>query len=386
MIERWREIPYRKSCLMIGSRRSGKTTLLKHRYPEWPYATLDDLDHLDWAKRDPKGFISHLGKQAIIDEIQRHPLLTVAVKYAVDIEKSQFLMTGSSTLGLLDAAADTLAGRIDIISLPTVCWGEEHGGPTHSILNDRAKPPLVKEANRSLTQAMTYGQFPEVLLQENDNNKHEVLVNYRNTYFTRDLMQLSNIENLDGLLVVLHHLARSLGSHLEVSNFAREAGISHPTAKKYLNALHQAQLTFKLYGFQFGPAKRYIKAAKTYFADNGIIHSLNTGAGAGQLIENFVLAEFEKRRKLGLIKTDQFYYYKSAGGNEIDLVFEVDNTVYAVEIKSTRQPSPRDLLNLRQFSDRLNRPVRRYLIYLGDEYRTIDNIELLPIGAIFKGR
>jgi len=186
--------------------------------------------------------------------------------------------------------------------------------------------------------------------------------------------------------VVLHHLARSLGSHLEVSNFAREAGISHPTAKKYLNALHQAQLTFKLYGFQFGPAKRYIKAAKTYFADNGIIHSLNTGAGAGQLIENFVLAEFEKRRKLGLIKTDQFYYYKSAGGNEIDLVFEVDNTVYAVEIKSTRQPSPRDLLNLRQFSDRLNRPVRRYLIYLGDEYRTIDNIELLPIGAIFKGR
>jgi len=386
MIERWLEIPSRRSCLIIGSRRSGKTTLLKHRYPEWPYATLDDLDHLDWAKRDPKGFISHLGKQAIIDEIQRHPLLTVAVKYAVDNEKARFLMTGSSTLGLLDAAADTLAGRIDIISLPTICWGEEQGGPTHSILNDRADPPHIKEANRSLTKAMAYGQFPEVLLQENDSDKHEVLVNYRNTYFTRDLMQLSNIENLDGLLVVFHHLSRSLGSHLEVSNFAREAGISHPTAKKYLNALQQAQLTFKLYGYQFGPAKRYIKAAKTYFADNGIILSLNAGIGAGQLLENFVLAEFEKRRKLGMIKTDQFYYYKSAGGNEIDLVFEVDNTVYAIEIKSTRRPAPRDLHNLGQFSDRLNRPVRRYLVYPGDEYRTIDNIQLLPIGALFKGR
>jgi predicted AAA+ superfamily ATPase len=371
---------------MIGSRRSGKTTLLKHRYPEWLYATLDDLDHLDWAKRDPKGFISHLGKQAIIDEIQRHPLLTVAVKYAIDNEKARFLMTGSSTLGLLDAAADTLAGRIDIISLPTACWGEAEGGPTHSILNDRANPPHIKEANRSLTKAMTYGQFPEVLLQKNDSDKHEVLVNYRNTYFTRDLMQLSNIENIDGLLGVFHHLARSLGSHLEVSNFAREAGISHPTAKKYLNALQQAQLTFKLYGYQFGPAKRYIKAAKTYFADNGIIHSLNTGVGTGQLFENFVLAEFEKRRKLGMIKADQFYYYKSAGGNEIDLVFEVDDTVYAVEIKSTRMPSPRDLQNLRQFSDRLNRPVQRYLVYLGDEYRTIDNIQLLPIGALFRGR
>jgi predicted AAA+ superfamily ATPase len=386
MFQRWLDIPSRRSCLIVGSRRSGKTTLLKHRYPQWPYATLDDLDHLDRAKRDPKGCISDLGKQAIIDEIQRHPLLTVAVKFALDNEKARFLMTGSSTLGLLDAAADTLAGRIDIISLPTACWGEELGAPTHSILNDQASLSQIKEANRSFAGAMTYGQFPEVLCQQSNNDKHEVLVNYRNTYFTRDLMQLSNLENLDGLLAVLQHLVRSIGSHLEVSNFAREAGISHPTAKKYLNALQQAQLTFKLYGYQYGPAKRYIKAAKTYFADNGIILSLNTGASSGQLFENFVLAEFEKRRKLRIIKTDQFYYYKSAGGNEIDLIFEVDNTVYAIEIKSNRKPSPRDLQSLKQFTDRLNRPVRRYLIYPGDEYRTIDNIRLLPVAALCRGQ
>jgi predicted AAA+ superfamily ATPase len=386
MFQRWLEIPSQRSCLIVGSRRSGKTTLLKHRYADWPYATLDDLDYLDWAKRDPKGLISHLGIKAIIDEIQRLPMLTVAVKYAVDNEKARFLMTGSSTLGLLDAAADSLAGRIDIVSLPTACWGEELGGSTHSILRDQAHPPQIKEASRTLSEAMTYGQFPEVLIQEKDSDKHEVLVNYRNTYFTRDLMQLSNIENLDGLLAVLQHLTRSLGSHLEVSNFAREAGISHPTTKKYLNALQQAQLTFKLYGYQYGPAKRYIKAAKTYFADNGIIHSLNAGVGAGQLFENFVLAEFEKRRKLGMISADQFYYYKSAGGNEIDLVFEADNEVHAVEIKSTRRPAPRDLKNLRHFSDRLNRPVRRYLIYLGEEYRMMDNIKLLPAAALFRGQ
>ncbi len=371
---------------MVGSRRSGKTTLLKQRYPEWPYATLDDLDYLDWAKRDPKGFISRLGKEAIIDEIQRLPILTVAVKYAVDNEKARFFMTGSSTLGLLDAAADSLAGRIDIISLPTACWGEESGGPTHAILDEQASPVQIKEAGRGLLAAMTYGQFPEVLVQEDDDDKQEVLVNYRNTYFTRDLMQLSNIENLDGLLAVLQHLARSLGSHLEVSNFAREAGISHPTAKKYLNALNQAQLTFTLYGYQYGPAKRYVKAAKTYFADNGIILSLLAGVGAGQLLENFVLAEFEKRRKLGMIRADQLYYYKSAGGHEIDLVFEEDNTVYAIEIKSTRKPAPRDLHNLTQFGDRLNRPVRRYLFYLGDEYRTIENVQLLPVAALYRGK
>lgn len=386
MFKRWLKIPSQKSCLMVGARRSGKTTLLKQRFPEWPYATLDDLDYLDWAKRDPKGFIGHLGKKAIIDEIQRLPLLTVAVKYAVDNEEARFFMTGSSTLGLLDAAADSLAGRIDIVSLPTACWGEELGAATHFFLNDPPSPPQIKEANRHLSGAMTYGQSPEVLIQKKDAAKHEVLVNYRNTYFTRDLMQLSNIENLDGLLAVLQHLSRSLGSHLEVSNFAREAGISHPTTKKYLNALHQAQLTFKLYGYQFGPAKRYIKAVKTYFADNGIIHSLNTGVSAGQLLENFVLAEFEKRRKLGIIVADQFYYYKSAGGHEIDLVFEADNTIYAIEIKSTRRPSPRDFRNLTQFNDRLKRPVKRYLVYLGEEHRTIDNVQLLPAAALFRGK
>jgi len=340
MFARWLQIPSNKSCLIVGPRRSGKTTLLRHRYPKLKYATLDDLDHLDWAKRDPKAFISSLGRYAIIDEIQRLPLLTVAVKYAVDNENAWFLMTGSSTIGLLDAAADTLAGRIEIISLPTACWGEEKGEATHSITEEGAAFPNIKEATRRLRTALTYGQFPEVLMQEGDEKKRQVLINYRNTYFTRDLMQLSNIENLDGLLAIFQHLTRSLGSHLEASNFAREAGMSFPTTKKYLNALQQAQLTFKLYGYQYGPAKRYIKASKTYFADNGIIHSLKTGVSEGQLIENFVISELEKRRKIGMIPCDQFYYYKSAAGREIDLVFELGDTVYAIEIKATKRPGP----------------------------------------------
>lgn len=385
MIERWIEIPPDKSCLIIGPRRSGKTILLRHRYPELPYATLDDLDHLAWAKRDPKGFIGSLGSHAIIDEIQRLPLLTVAAKYAIDNQNARFLMTGSSTLGLLDAAADTLAGRIEIISLPTACWGEDEGGAIHSILEGRPDLPYIREANRRLSAALTYGQFPEVLAQESEEKKHHVLINYRNTYFTRDLMQLSNIENLDGLLAIFQHLTRSLGSHLEVSNFAREAGISFPTTKKYLNALQQAQLTFKLYGYQYGPAKRYIKAAKTYFADNGIIHSLNTRVSDGQLIENFVISELEKRRKLGMIPADQFYYYKSLAGREIDLIFEVDNTVYAVEIKATKRPGPRDFQNLKQFEDRLKRPIKRILFYPGEEYSTVDGIRLIPIGALHRG-
>jgi predicted AAA+ superfamily ATPase len=87
-----------------------------------------------------------------------------------------------------------------------------------------------------------------------------------------------------------------------------------------------------------------------------------------------------------MIPADQFYYYKSIAGREIDLIFEVDDTVYAVEIKATKRPGPRDFQNLKQFEDRRKRSVKRILFYPGEEYRTVDDIKLIPIGALHKGK
>jgi len=387
MFERWLRIDETRSSLIIGPRRCGKTTLLRGRYPHLKYVTLDDLDYLQWAKSDPKGFISELGTEAIIDEVQRHPALMVAVKYAIDNLGATFYMTGSSSIGLLDAASDTLAGRINMYSLPTACWGEHvNSPPGHDIFSEKIGFMDMKVARRMLHDAITYGLFPEVTTKESAEEKRSILVNYKNTYFTRDLMQLANIENIDGLLSIFHNLARSIGSHLEISNFAREAGVSHVTAKKYLNSLLQSQLTFRLLGYQYGPAKRYIKASKTYFADNGIINSLNIAVSEGQLLENFVISELEKRRKLGFIRAEQFFYYKSASGREIDLVFEVGGMVHAIEIKSTNSPRGRDIRNLVEFGESLNRPVKLFLFYLGDEYRTIKKVNLIPISSLFKAR
>lgn len=386
MFSRWLHIPSDKSCLLIGHRRSGKTTILRGLFPDLSYTTLDDLDHLDWAQHDPKGFVQSLGNSGIIDEIQRIPKLTIAVKHAIDQRNAKFFMTGSSTIGLLDSAADTMAGRIDILSLPALCWGEELGTPTHEIFNEKPNPVQLRQGKRLLDKALTFGGFPEVAEQKTEEQKEKILTRYKNTYFTRDLMQLSNLENLEGLLGILHNLVRSLGSHLEVSNFARESGVSHPTAKKYLNALNQAQLTFQLRGYQFGPAKRFIKATKTYFADNGIIFSLRNRTTEGALLENFVISELEKRRKLGFLHTDEFHYYKSASGHEIDLIFETRNSLYAIEIKSTKSPGRSDITSLMSFKPKKNLKVKRFLFYLGEEYKTVEDVRLIPAAALFRGR
>lgn len=385
MFDRWIKLKTNKCGLIIGPRRCGKTTLLKMRFPDYNYVTLDNLDYLNWAGKDAKGLVDSLGPRAIIDEIQRKPALTIAVKYAIDNQNAHIYMTGSSSVGLLDAAADTMAGRIEIYSLPPACFGENIGHSTHHILDERINPVQIKEGQRNLHDTLKFGLFPEIILKQNQNDKHELLINYRDTYFIRDLMQLTNMENMEGLLAIFYHLARSIGSHLEVSNFAREAGLSYPTTKRYLNNLYFSQLTFRLYGYQFGPAKRFIKAAKTYFSDNGILHSLNISLNEGQLLENFVIAEFEKRRKLGYLQCDRLYYYKSVAGREIDLIFESGSEIYAIEIKTTRQPSGRDVTNLLEFSKYMNKKTKMFLFYPGEEYFNIDGVNIVPVAALFRG-
>ena len=374
-----------KSVLLIGPRRSGKTTFLKSNFPDFSYSTLDDFDDLGWAKQDPKGFVLHLGKKAIIDEIQRFPELTIAVKYSIDNENARFLMSGSSALGLLDTAADSLAGRIRILSLPTCCWGENDGNPDHSIFEDKLNPAEIENAQRKLLEAVTYGQFPEVLNQENAEQKQTVLKIYKNSYFIRDMMQLANIENADGLMAVFHHIARSICSHLEIVNFAKESGLSYPTAKKYINALSSSQLIFKLRGYQYGPAKRYVKASKIYFADNGIIESMNIKLSDGQIIENFVLSEIEKRRKLGFFDAEEIFYYKSSGGREIDCLFESGDTLHAIEIKASPVVTKRDIQNLISFKADSKRKVKMYLFYTGTRYEMQKGVHIIPIATFYRG-
>jgi len=385
MFKRWLELSSKKSVLLVGPRRAGKTTLLKTRFPDFRYATLDDYDLLNWADKDPKGFVESLGKNAIIDEVQRCPRLTVAVKYAIDNQGATFLLSGSSTLGLLDAAADSMAGRIHIQSLPTLCWGEEDGAADHSLFSEHLDPPQLQVARRKIASAMKFGKFHEIAACEKEAGKLELLENYKNTYFIRDLLQLGNIEHGVGLLAIFHHIVRSLGSLVEVSSFARESGLSYPSAKKYLHILTQSQLTFPLYGYQHGPAKRFIKAAKIYFSDTGIISAMNQQVSIGQQVENFVIAELEKRRKLGYIKTDQLYYYRNSGGREIDCIFEAGGIVHAIEIKSSETFDKRDISHLLEFVSHAPQRTKGFLFYLGAEYLEINGIQILPIAALFRG-
>lgn len=384
MINRWLKFKQEKNYLLTGPRRAGKTTLLKALFPEFKYITLDDFDYLEMAQSDPKA-LALLANKLIIDEAQRVPKLSIAVKYAIDEKNSCIHLSGSSRIGLLDASYETLAGRILPQSLPTFCFGEECGEITHSIFNDEVPGLQLRQANREIESSLLYGGFPEVISTDDVIEKQDILKNYRNTYFTRDLAMLSNIENISGLLAILNHYSLSIASLAQVSNFANESGLSHQTAKKYLNVIYQSELGFKLYGYQYGAAKRLIKAPKSYFSDNGILTALNVGNSRGQMVENFVISEIEKRRKIGLYDIDEMSYYQTIGGSEIDLIMKFPDHLKAIEIKASKNPSAKDIRNLKDFIKTSKEVVQGYLFYLGLEYKIVDGVKFIPIAAIHRG-
>src|SRR3990167_7714751 len=106
------------AVLINGPRQSGKTTLVKEYSPSLPYYTLDDDNVLNAVKQDPVGFVNRIDK-AIIDEIQRAPELLRAIKLSIDENRQpgRFLLTGSANLLALPQIGDSLAGRMEILTL-----------------------------------------------------------------------------------------------------------------------------------------------------------------------------------------------------------------------------------------------------------------------------
>lgn len=383
MFNRWAKLKSSKAILLIGPRRAGKSTLLHTLFPEYKYVTLDDLDELMLAKNDPKNWIKRLGGQFIIDEAQRFPDLAIPLKWAIDELKVKAIITGSTGLNLLQKATETLAGRIEIFYLPPSCFGEKDGLPIN-FTDWRSDLLMQKESARELDEYLSYGGFPEIVTADNVAEKEKLLKIYKNTYFTKDVADLNSIENLEGLYALYGALITGISSRYEVSSLVKECGLSTPTVKKYLNTLIQSGLLFKLYGYHLSDAKRFISSAKSYFIDTGVVTALSDRTSRAQQVESFVISEIEKRRRLGFINCDHLYYYESVGGREIDLIIDEPTKVTAIEIKSGKTISGRDIRNLREFEIKSKKSLKKIIYYDGHEYYLEDHIEIRPLASLYR--
>jgi predicted AAA+ superfamily ATPase len=315
------------SVLFItGPRQSGKTTISKRVFNEFIYKNLEDPETRLFAKNDPKNFLSQANK-IIIDEIQRVPELLSYIQVMTDANnKKKFVITGSQNILVSQKISQSLAGRVAIFNLLQFSFEE--------IIDTSFE-------KKDIYEQVIYGFYPRVY--DRSLNPIEWYPNYIQTYLERDVREIKNISSLIDFQRFLKLCAGRTGQILNLSSFANDLGTAVNTIKGWLSVLEATYIIYLVPPFYKNFNKRIIKSPKLYFYDTGLVCSLlaiknenqlKTHPLYGNIFETLCVSEIVKQNYNNNLHID-FYYWKDKRGNEVDLLYEKDNKINAIEIKSS---------------------------------------------------
>lgn len=346
---------------ITGPRQAGKTTLARLSFPEREYVSLEDPEQREFAKSDPRGFLNRFEQGAIIDEAQRCPDLFSYLQTLVDTHRvmGEFILTGSQHFGMHSGISQSLAGRVGLVQLLPLSM-TELSGVNHlpdrldELLWTGGYPPLY---DRAVTPELW---FP----------------NYVATYIERDVHQLLAVRDLDLFQRFVRLCAARTGQLLNLSSLANDCGISHVTAREWLNVLEAGYITMRLQPYHRNFGKRLVKTPKLYFLDTGLAawllgirdaRTLNTHAQRGALFENLVITEMVKQRFNQGQPMDLFFWRDNVG-HEVDLLYERGEKLQTIEIKSGATFSNDWLNTLRKWPGFAGKAAREpWIIYGGSD-------------------
>ena len=349
--------------LVVGPRQAGKTTLARlYASSERPYITLDDPATLAAARSDPAGFVRGLGR-AVIDEVQRAPELLLAIKESVDKDQApgRFLLTGSTNLMALPIVADSLAGRLEVITLLPFAQAELNGTPGNLLerLFDGgglpgAGNPVVGDA---LMDIVLKGGYPEALRRTSTSRRQAWLQDYVALILDRDVRDIAHVDQLDRMPRLLDVLAAHAGQLVNHSSYGAALGLSTPTAQKYVGILERLFLLRQVPPWSHNAVSRLTKTPKLHFLDTGLLAALReTTANQlqkdrtayGPLLESFVVSEVLKLATWSDRRL-RISHYRTKEQDEVDLVIEDRRgRVIGIEVKASATVRAQDLRGLRQ--------------------------------------
>ena len=371
LAERLRVMP---AVVITGARQTGKSTLARHLLPgRRRYHSLDDLDALDAARRDPDALVG--GTEPVtLEEVQREPDLLRSVKRAIDRDRrpGRFLLTGSADLLLMRRVSESLAGRASYLTLrPMTCreqrgegsagvWGELLEADERAWLDLLAARAPVREDWRTLALR---GGFPTPALALRTAAERAVWFDgFVRTYLERDLQDLSSISALPDFRRLMRAGCLRLGQLLNQTELARDVGLAQPTVHRWLNLLETSYLAVRLPAFAVSRTKRLIKSPKLYWGDTGVaLHLAGEEEPRGAHLENLVLCDLLAWRdaQVGGVEVS---YWRTATGEEVDFVLERAGRLLPIEVKASARPRLADAAHLRSFRREYGRKARAGLL------------------------
>jgi len=284
---------------IIGSRQTGKSTLARHFISQMPNTTCLDLElDSDLAKLDDAElFLTSLrGRLVCIDEIQRKPELFPLLRALVDRSELnlKFLILGSASPELLRQSSESLAGRIQYMELAGFLFSE--------VMPDA--PPDTAQIQRLWLR----GGYPRSYLAASDSASFNWRRAFMRTFVERDIPQLGYAIQTATLSRFWSMAAHYHGQVFNASRIGESLGVSHTTTRKYLDLFEHTFALRVLPPFLANTRKRMV--------------------WEGWVIDQIIAALPHWRP----------HFYRTASGEEIDLIMERGGKRLAFEIKASLSP------------------------------------------------
>ena len=356
-----------KAILLTGPRQVGKSTLFKHLFSDVNQVTFDDDLLLAQAAEDVGLFLLNNPCPLMIDEVQKCPSIFNRLKIVLDNtdKLSNFYLTGSQKLQLMENISDSLAGRISIVELDGLSLREinevdfnHHFVPSAEYLNEREK--YLKKYSADIWETIHRGSFPELYVNP-EREWIDYYQSYVKTYLERDVNRLVKAKNHLTFVRFMTAVAARTGQVINYANIASELDVSEVTVKEWVSILEKSGIIYILKPYTASVLKRAVKTPKLYFRDTGLCcyltrwltpETLKNGAMAGAMFETFVINEILKSySNEGLEYDFDVYYYngkdkkkKTETGKvievegEIDLIIQENGILYPIEIKMSTMP------------------------------------------------
>ena len=391
--------------LLNGARQTGKTTLAREyaSTASVPYVTLDDATQLAAARFDAQGFLSGLGHQVVIDEVQKAPELFPAIKISVDQDRrpGRFLLTGSANVLLLPQISESLAGRMEILTLWPLSQGEIYQTKEQFIERVFSEQlptflnPDAFDPRDTILSTILKGAFPEAMQRNAGKRREAWFASYVTALLQRDVRDLSNIDGLTDMPRLLSLLAARVGGLLNMSELSRSSGISNSTLKRYLSLLQATFLFQPLPAWSSNLSKRLIKSPKIHLIDSGLTAYLSGVTREsmsrdpvffGHLLESFVVNELRKQMGWSNSRTN-VYHYRTTTGKEVDILLEnAAGRLVGFEVMSSSTVVRKDFSGFDTLSESVGQQfIRGIVLYLGKQAVSFgENYLALPVSALWQ--
>ena len=379
------------AVVVSGARQTGKSTLARSfgqaevssggASPDHGgrrYLSLDDLDVIDLARRDPDALVRGAGPTTL-DEVQREPELLRAVKREIDRHRrpGRFLLTGSANLLLMSRVSESLAGRASYLTLWPMTRREQKGvgrcgvweglieAPDEEWLDVVVESRGAREDWRAVARRGGF-PFPAVHL-DSAADRAVWFDGYVQTYLERDLQALSSIAALPDFRRLMRAACLGLGRLVNQSRLGRDIGLKQPTVRRYLNLLDTSYLLVRVPAYSVNRTKRLVKSPKLYWGDTGLaMHLAQEDEPRGAHLENLVLHDLLVWRDSRSVRAEVLHW-RATTGEEVDFVIETGGQLLPIEVKATKRPRLADAAHLRTFRAEYGKAARSGLLLHGGE-------------------